>query len=140
MAQFAAAHLTGRIANRGLLCQAKRLPEPITIGSWRCCGSEAPFPAETGAFRQSTYARSGEENIVLGLVQPVERMQRAHREFGIGGVDQNQSLISDVVMARMLILRSDRALKAWAATPAWLRMPLPITETLATSVALSSRA
>ena len=41
-------------------------------------------------------------------------------------------------MARMLMLRSDSALNAWAATPAWLRMPLPITETLATSVALSS--
>src|SRR3954470_12316882 len=28
VAQFAAAHLSGRIANQGLLCQAKRLPEP----------------------------------------------------------------------------------------------------------------
>src|SRR6267143_3906708 len=27
VAQFAAAHLSGRIANQGLLCQAKRLPE-----------------------------------------------------------------------------------------------------------------
>jgi hypothetical protein len=30
VAQFAATHLTGRIANRGLLCQAKRLPAAIT--------------------------------------------------------------------------------------------------------------
>jgi hypothetical protein len=30
VAQFAAAHLSGRIANRGLLCQAKRLPDAIT--------------------------------------------------------------------------------------------------------------
>jgi len=29
VAQFAATHLTGRIANRGSFCQAKRLPEPI---------------------------------------------------------------------------------------------------------------
>src|SRR5204862_7736235 len=35
VAQFGATHLTGRIANRGLLCQAKRLPEAIT------CVSEA---------------------------------------------------------------------------------------------------
>jgi len=27
VAQFAATHLTGRIANQGLFCQAKRLPE-----------------------------------------------------------------------------------------------------------------
>jgi hypothetical protein len=33
VAQFAATHLTGRIANRGLLCQAKRLPEAITCVS-----------------------------------------------------------------------------------------------------------
>jgi hypothetical protein len=33
MVQFAATHLTGRIANRGLFCQAKRLPKPITCVS-----------------------------------------------------------------------------------------------------------
>jgi hypothetical protein len=41
VAQFAAAQLSGRIANQGLLCQAKRLPEAITCASERCCGSEA---------------------------------------------------------------------------------------------------
>ena len=52
----------------------------------------------------------------------------------------SENLISEVVMARMLILRCDSALNACAATPAWLHMPMPITETLATSVALSSLA
>ena len=37
-------------------------------------------------------------------------------------------------MARMLIPRDASALKALAATPAWLRMPMPITDILATSV------
>ena len=39
-------------------------------------------------------------------------------------------MISEVVMARMLIARSASALNAVAATPAWLLMPMPITETL----------
>src|SRR5262245_11351396 len=30
VAQFTAAHLSGRIANQGWICQAKRLPEAIT--------------------------------------------------------------------------------------------------------------
>jgi hypothetical protein len=33
VAQFAVADLSGRIANRALLCQAKRLPEAITCVS-----------------------------------------------------------------------------------------------------------
>ena len=51
----------------------------------------------------------------------------------------SENLISEVVMARILMERSASALKAWAATPAWLRMPMPMTEILATSVAPSSR-
>lgn len=43
-------------------------------------------------------------------------------------------------MARILILRAASAVKACAATPAWLHVPLPMTETLATSVALSGSA
>jgi hypothetical protein len=46
VAQFAAAHLSGRIANQGLLCQAKRLPEAITSVSEQCCGSEAHLMRE----------------------------------------------------------------------------------------------
>src|SRR4026207_1052302 len=42
-------------------------------------------------------------------------------------------------MARILIFWPDKALNALAATPAWLRMPMPMTETFATSVAPSSR-
>ncbi len=37
--QFAPAHLSGRIANQGSFCQAKRLPEVITSLWGRCCGS-----------------------------------------------------------------------------------------------------
>src|SRR4029079_19777819 len=33
VAQFAAAHLSGRIANRGLFCHAKRLPIAVTSTS-----------------------------------------------------------------------------------------------------------
>src|SRR5476649_27920 len=50
-----------------------------------------------------------------------------------------ENLISEVVMARILIFCCDSALNALAATPAWLRMPTPITDTLATLVAPSSR-
>src|SRR6476659_1602773 len=46
----------------------------------------------------------------------------------------SENLISEVVMARMLTPRAASALNARAATPAWLRMPTPITDTLATSV------
>src|SRR5215470_16945855 len=52
---------------------------------------------------------------------------------------KSENFISEVVIARILIDRSAKALNACAATPAWLRMPMPITETLATSVALSRR-
>jgi hypothetical protein len=58
----------------------------------------------------------------------------------IGGVDQHRKLDlrrrdgADVDVAR------GQRRKRLGPTPAWLRMPLPITETLATSVALSSRA
>ena len=45
-----------------------------------------------------------------------------------------ENFISEVVIARILIFSPDSALKASAATPAWLRMPMPMTETLATSV------
>jgi hypothetical protein len=38
-------------------------------------------------------------------------------------------LISDVVMARMLMPFSARALKAEEATPVWLRRPMPMTYT-----------
>src|ERR1700730_15352959 len=40
VAQFAAAHLSGRIANRGLFCQAKRLPEVITSLSANAAGAK----------------------------------------------------------------------------------------------------
>ncbi|WP_296513559.1 hypothetical protein, partial [Rhodopseudomonas sp.] len=30
--------------------------------------------------------------LILGLVQPVQCMQRPHRQFGIGGVDQHRKL------------------------------------------------
>src|SRR5215472_11787243 len=52
---------------------------------------------------------------------------------------KSENFISEVVIARMLMDRSANALNACAATPASLRMPMPITETLATSVALSRR-
>src|SRR6202051_5388008 len=50
VAQFAAAHLSGRIANQGSLCQAKRLPEAITSVSGQCCGSEAHGQPKRRAF------------------------------------------------------------------------------------------
>ena len=43
-------------------------------------------------------------------------------------------LISDVDMACMLICFSANAWNILAATPAWLRMPTPITDTFTTSV------
>src|SRR6516165_6161439 len=52
---------------------------------------------------------------------------------------KSENFISEVVIARILMDRSAKALNACAATPAWLRMPMPITEILATSVAPSSR-
>src|SRR5882757_3909534 len=88
--QFAAAHLSGRIANRGSLCQAKRLPEAITSVSGRCCGSEVHDRPKRGGLAINPCAKR--QKIVLGFVEPVERMQRAHREFGIGGVDQHREL------------------------------------------------
>ncbi len=47
-------------------------------------------------------------------------------------------MISEVEMARILMPRSASALKAVAATPAWLRMPTPMIETLTTSAAPST--
>src|ERR1700722_12844889 len=72
VSQFAAVHPTGRIANWGLFCQAKRLPEAITSLMAPCC------------------ARSGK--ILLNLIQPIERVQRPHRQFRVGGVDQHRKL------------------------------------------------
>ena len=70
-----------------------------------------------------------------GFVESVERMKCAHGELRIGFLDQDRrTLISDVVMARMLIPLSDKALNAFAATPAWERMPTPMAETFTTSV------
>jgi hypothetical protein len=43
VAQFAAAHLSGRIANRGLLCQAKRLPDAITSLSANAAPAKGKF-------------------------------------------------------------------------------------------------
>src|SRR6185437_14364803 len=40
---------------------------------------------------KSRFAVSPAEGI-LRLVQPVQRMQRAHRQFGIGGIDQHREL------------------------------------------------
>ncbi len=57
-----------------------------------------------------------------------------HRQFRIGRIDKHRDLISEVVMARMLMPRSDSALKL-SATPAWLLMPILVTETLAPPVA-----
>jgi hypothetical protein len=67
VAQFAAAHLSGRIANQGSLCQAKRLPEAITSVSGRCCGSEVHDQPKRGRFGDQLM-RETAEKIVL---QPV---------------------------------------------------------------------
>jgi hypothetical protein len=56
VAQFAATHLTGRIANRGLFCQAKRLPEPIT------CVSE-PMLRQRSAHDLPKRRRSGDQTM-----------------------------------------------------------------------------
>ena len=61
-------------------------------------------------------------------------MQSPYRKLGVGASINTDILISDVVIARMLMPFCASALKASAATPAWLRMPMPMTETLATSV------
>ena len=82
-------------------------------------------------------ALSSREN-ALGLIEPVERVQRANRKFGIGGVDQHRELDLGGGDGPDIDIALGQALNAWAATPAWLRMPMPITETLATSVAPSS--
>jgi hypothetical protein len=47
--QFAATHLTGRIANRGLFCQAKRLPEPITCVSEPMLRQRSAWSAKNAA-------------------------------------------------------------------------------------------
>jgi hypothetical protein len=65
----------------------------------------------------------------LLLIETVDRMQSPHRQFGVGPSIRIEILISDVVMARMLMPFSASALNAVAATPAWLRMPMPITDT-----------
>ena len=66
-------------------------------------------------------------------------MQRRTASSAASASISSENLISEVEIARMLMLRSASALNALAATPAWLRMPMPITETLATSLAPSSR-
>jgi hypothetical protein len=52
--QFAATHLTGRIANRGLFCQAKRLPEPITCVSEPMLRQRSAWCAKTRRFGDQT--------------------------------------------------------------------------------------
>jgi hypothetical protein len=54
VAQFAATHLTGRIANRGLFCQAKRLPEPITCVSAPMLRQRSAWCAKTRRFGDQT--------------------------------------------------------------------------------------
>jgi hypothetical protein len=54
VAQFAATHLTGRIANRGLFCQAKRLPEPITCVSEPMLRQRSAWCAKTRRFGDQT--------------------------------------------------------------------------------------
>jgi hypothetical protein len=59
-------------------------------------------------------------------------MQSPYSEFGIGAVDQDR----DLDLGRRDGLDIDGLLRkrlerASAATPAWLRMPMPITDTLA---------
>ena len=45
-------------------------------------------------FRQACapWRSNRKEKNRLNLVQPVERVQRAHREFGVGGIDQHRKL------------------------------------------------
>src|SRR5258706_4636343 len=70
VAQFAAAHPSGRIANWGLFCQAKRLPQAITA-----------LPAQR---------RRHQGKIVLNLIESIKRVQRAHPDLGIDGVNQHR--------------------------------------------------
>jgi hypothetical protein len=58
-------------------------------------------------------------------------MQRAHGKLGIGAVDKDRDLDLGRRDGRMLMDFSASALNASAATPAWLRMPMPMTDTLA---------
>ena len=66
-------------------------------------------------------------------------MQRAHGKFGIGRVDQHGDLdLGGRDGADVDALVDASAWKQLAATPACARMPMPMTETLATSVAAST--
>ena len=69
------------------------------------------------------------------LSKPIGLVQGPHRKFRIGLINQyGLTLISDVVIAWMLMpLSASAERNIFAATPAWLRMPMPTTETLATS-------
>ncbi len=96
--------------------------------------------SRSSSLRESLSLRSG---IILplqpigpdsGLFQFEGIMQRLNRQFHILAVDQHRNLDLaggdhldvDVFIGQCLNMR--------AATPAWLRMPMPTTETLATSV------
>jgi hypothetical protein len=65
-------------------------------------------------------------------------VQRLHRQFHVFAVDQHRDL--DLAGGDDLdvdpLVRQRRNIRA--ATPAWLRMPIPTTETLATSVSTIS--
>jgi hypothetical protein len=50
VAQFAAAHPAGRIANWDLFCQAKRLPAAVMFRTAECCVSEAHDPPNCERF------------------------------------------------------------------------------------------
>jgi hypothetical protein len=54
-AQFALAYPARRIANWGLFCQAKGLPEAITVRYRKCCAREA--------HQQPKYERFGDQTM-----------------------------------------------------------------------------
>ncbi len=69
-----------------------------------------------------------------GFFQLERIMQRLHGQFHVFAIDQHGNLDFDVAMTLMLMPSSLSVLNIFAATPDWLRIPMPTADTLATSL------
>src|SRR5258708_7780630 len=69
-------------------------PSPIEVGYIRLRRFEMPNSGkpELGGRGSALPLRKNRDPCRSSLVEPVERVQRANREFGVGGVDQHRKL------------------------------------------------
>ena len=103
--------------------------------SWRNPARRRIFSAMTRFFyrRADAVVVTSEgvgDDLVTTYGVPRAKIRVLHNPVDLEAITQAAAEpISDVVMTLMLMPFSASALKAVAATPAWLRMPMPMTET-----------